>query len=353
MAYNWTTEWPGVYARHSDACPLRTGGDCTCPQVTYRASARTPDNRSRALSPEFPTAIDARDWLRDQRARVTAALAVADEGPVVTALIHEFLAAGAPAEIRDGLGYVNAEMGRAHVQAVRRRDVQAVVEGLRATGMSPDRLAAVVEAMRELFTYAVQRDLVDVNPVGDNSTPVPPAHTLNGNGTGGHPLINGEELAGHSANGNGTGVYPPLAATAASQPAYTTPLPAFTTPQPTYTTPPPPAFTTPQPAYETPPPPFTAPQPAYTSPQPAYTTPPPAYTTPPPAYAAEPAAIGAVTRFGTPTYGSEPAVPPTAEAAPASGGESFVMSEQMFWWITRIVVIVFVLIALVLAAESV
>jgi hypothetical protein len=29
------------------------------------------------------------------------------------------------------------------------------------------------------------------------------------------------------------------------------------------------------------------------------------------------------------------------------------MSEQMFWWITRIVVIVFVLIALVLAAESV
>jgi hypothetical protein len=65
--------------------------------------------------------------------------------------------------------------------------------------------------------------------------------------------------------------------------------------------------------------------------------------------------IGAETHYGTPTYGAD-SVPtqPTVQAPAARAGEDgVVMSEQMFWWITRIVVIVFVLIALVLAAESV
>jgi hypothetical protein len=68
----------------------------------------------------------------------------------------------------------------------------------------------------------------------------------------------------------------------------------------------------------------------------------------------EPPLAGAETRYGTPTYGTE-AVTTQAPVQPAEAaqGDGVMLSEQMFWWITRIVVIVFVLIALVLAAESV
>src|SRR3954453_23850149 len=126
MAYNWTTEWPGVYAQHASDCPLRSGGECTCQLISYRASAKAPDERSRILSPEFASAIEARDWLRDQRARLTAAAAVADEGPAVKAVIQEFLGAAERGEARDhagaaynrqrlsemraGLAYVEGEM---------------------------------------------------------------------------------------------------------------------------------------------------------------------------------------------------------------------------------------------------
>src|SRR3954464_8007356 len=148
MAYNWTTEWPGVYAQHASDCPLRGGGDCTCGQVLSRGSAKSPDDRSRVLSPEFASAIEARDWLRDQRARLTAATAVADEGPAVNAVIHEFLGAAERGEARDhagaaydrqrlsemraGLAYVEGQMGTARIQTVRRRHVQALVDELHA-----------------------------------------------------------------------------------------------------------------------------------------------------------------------------------------------------------------------------
>jgi hypothetical protein len=67
-----------------------------------------------------------------------------------------------------------------------------------------------------------------------------------------------------------------------------------------------------------------------------------------------PPPAGAATHYGTPTYGVAAATTQVPAAPPAQGpADSTMFSEQMFWWITRIVVIVFVLIALVLAAESV
>jgi len=64
--------------------------------------------------------------------------------------------------------------------------------------------------------------------------------------------------------------------------------------------------------------------------------------------------LGAETHYGTPTYGAQSLPMQATVQAPRHEDEDGVfMSEQMFWWITRIVVIVFVLIALVLVAESV
>ncbi|MFL5842476.1 MAG: hypothetical protein ACJ77Z_18680 [Thermoleophilaceae bacterium] len=459
MAYNWTTEWPGVYARHADECPLRRGGDCTCAHVTYRASAKAPDERSRILSPEFDTAIEARDWLRDQRARLTAASAVAEEGPAVSAVIREFLGAAERGEARDhagaaynrqrvsemraGLAYVEGQMGSALIQSVRRRHVQALVDELHAAGLSSDRVIAVISTLRELFVYAIQRDLVDFNPIvqlrlpaDDRSAPGPA------------PMDTSAYASGYSANGNGnraagdlnvaTAPYAPpfTAETSNSQTGWTpgafdavepsdqpfddeptygpagpvlaqearngapsAPLggatwPAFAAggpPRGAVQTPPSPAAVQPAPptaALQTPPPSVAAPTP-----------PPPAapQAAPPPAAAQAaarapwaplsdempdlgapatelydvapmfapprsspqtpvPAPIGAETHYGTPTYGTEARTTQAPAQAPkqtADSDDGVMVSEQMFWWITRIVVIVFVLIALVLVAESV
>jgi hypothetical protein len=384
MAYNWTTEWPGVYARHEENCPLRNGGDCTCPKVTYRASAKAPDQHTRLLSPDFDTAIEARDWLRDQRARLSAATAVADEGPSVSTVIKDFLAAAERGEahersgaaytrqrlsqIRAGLAYVDSEMGGSPLQAVRRRNVQALVDQLHAAGLSSDRVIEVVSTLRELFVYAIQRDLVDFNPIvqlrlpaDDTAAPVAtaayagPTMSMNGNGNGNgpHTQTTSSTLAAATA----------VAAQAQDQPFADEPTygPGMAVPD---DPPPSPSQPTPDAQWAPPsgstvgPPPGTPPQgtPMAPSPPPSpgypYDTG-PMFATPPATRMVTP--IGAETHYGTPTYGAD-SVPtqPTVQAPAARDGEDgVVMSEQMFWWITRIVVIVFVLIALVLAAESV
>src|SRR3954468_4556755 len=212
MAYNWTTEWPGVYAQHASDCPLRSGGECTCQLISYRASAKAPDERSRLLSPEFSSAIEARNWLRDQRARVTAATAIEDEGPSVRAVIQDYLgsvaedlarARGGPGygqerlrEATDRLAYVDAELGSRRLQMVRRRHVHTLVVHLEAAGLPSERIDAVVGSLSALFDYAIERDLVDFNPVVPLSVPQTPppvpatvadvTSQYNGNGNGNH-----------------------------------------------------------------------------------------------------------------------------------------------------------------------
>jgi hypothetical protein len=376
MAYNVTTEWPGVYARHDDHCPLRNGGDCTCPKVSYRASAKAPDQHTRLISPDLATAIEARDWLRDQRARLTAATQVADEGPSVGTVIKDFLAAAERGEahersgaaytrlrlsqIRAGLAYVDSEMGGSPLQAVRRRNVQALVDQLHAAGLSSDRVIEVVSTLRELFVYAIQRDLVDFNPIvqlrlpaDDTAVPVTAAYTgptmsMNGNGNGPHTQAPSPMPAGATAVAaqdqpfDDEPTYDPGTA-APDDPPPSPPLPQ-PTPDAQWAPPLGSALGSPPGPPLAPPP---APNPGY-----PYDTG-PMFATPPATRMVTP--IGAETHYGTPVYGAD-AVPtqPTVQASTARDGEDgVVMSEQMFWWITRIVVIVFVLIALVLAAESI
>jgi hypothetical protein len=386
VAYNWTTEWPGVYARHDANCQLRNGGDCTCAQVTYRASAKAPDGHSRLLSPDFPSAIEARDWLRDQRARLTAAIAVADEGPSVANVIQDFLAAAAGgnararngdeytparlAQIRGGLAYVEAEMGDKPLQAVRRRHVQSLIDELHAAGLSSDRIVEVVSTFRDLFVYAIQRDIVDFNPIVQLRLPVD-----DGSRADQPTVATAPYTYAAQANNNGNGNH--AASAPAPQAVATEPVPVAHgaaesdepfDDEPTYG----PGMPAPDDSRQAPPVPLPPPvQPVSTEQLPPVSgptmgmpfTPPPTpaagypHDTGPMFAAPETRMItplGAETHYGTPTYGAQSLPMQPTVQAPKQGDEDGVfMSEQMFWWITRIVVIVFVLIALVLAAESV
>jgi hypothetical protein len=51
------------------------------------------------------------------------------------------------------------------VGAIRRWQIQGMLDELRRGGLAPGRLAAVVEALHSVFTYAIERGLVEDTPV--------------------------------------------------------------------------------------------------------------------------------------------------------------------------------------------
>jgi site-specific recombinase XerC len=67
-------------------------------------------------------------------------------------------------ELRAALSHLDSEIGAMQVQAVRSRDVNALLDELRGEGLSARREAAIVEALRSLFAYAVARGLAAVIP---------------------------------------------------------------------------------------------------------------------------------------------------------------------------------------------
>src|SRR6266545_115593 len=95
MGYTSRTKWPGIVAQHTDYCPAREGGECTCGPVGYRASVEDPESGYPVLSPVFETLAEARAWRHEQREAFDAWRASSDERPAVSAVIEELLAAAA------------------------------------------------------------------------------------------------------------------------------------------------------------------------------------------------------------------------------------------------------------------
>jgi hypothetical protein len=325
VGYDWKTELPGIVSRHVDGCPVRDGGECTCGPLGYRASVRDPLSNERTVSPIVGSIYEALDWQRSHIAptRPRVALASREE---LGALIEEFLAAaeggqaraagGAPYShdeiraLRGALSYVDSELGSMSVQDVRRRHVQALVGQLRASGVPPGRVTAVLEALRALYADAIRRDIVGFSPLVELE------------------LADDHAVGSASVSSNGTapdwGVpptdqwTPPQAVPSVGPPWTPPPFPtSYPTPQPT-----PPAF----------------PTGSYSTPQPS-----PPYTYPtwyPPTPPQQTRASGPLSAIlGSPGQ--------------ADADYDSTMQERWLWWTVRIIVIVFVLIALVLVAESV
>ena len=76
-------------------------------------------------------------------------------------------------ELRGALSYADSELGTLRLEDVRRRDVQGLIDELRAAGLTPDRVNTVATALRVLYSYAIQRGLVDFSPVVELVLPEP------------------------------------------------------------------------------------------------------------------------------------------------------------------------------------
>jgi hypothetical protein len=80
MAYDWGTEWPGVFERHADWCPSAEGEPCTCGPLGYSASIPDPATGVRVVSPMLETPAEARVWRREQELAVDSGSAGARNG---------------------------------------------------------------------------------------------------------------------------------------------------------------------------------------------------------------------------------------------------------------------------------
>src|SRR5512133_3320015 len=102
-AYDWSTELPGVYSRHSGRCPIRQGQKCTCGPRGYLATARGPETNLRVVSPTFESLPEALDWQRRQQRDREGSLSVGERSELGT-LIEEFIEAVEDGVARDPHG---------------------------------------------------------------------------------------------------------------------------------------------------------------------------------------------------------------------------------------------------------
>jgi site-specific recombinase XerD len=68
-------------------------------------------------------------------------------------------------ELRRTLAHVTAELGSRDVAELRSRDVRALIEELCEAGLSRERAGTVVDALRPVYAYAMERGLVTTSPL--------------------------------------------------------------------------------------------------------------------------------------------------------------------------------------------
>ena len=173
------TRYQGVFARHRKACALDRGGECDCSPMYYgkvydRASRRYISTKRFATvtaakaarqkllelmeGGELPQAAPTR--LRDAHTRFVEA---AREGRVFNKHGRRYK----PSAIKDIdeclRVHVIPRLGPRRLTDVRRSDVQRLVDDLAPT-MSGSRVRSVVNAIRSLYRWAQDREMVGHDP---------------------------------------------------------------------------------------------------------------------------------------------------------------------------------------------
>jgi hypothetical protein len=99
--------------------------------------------------------------------------------PTLNSVIADFVAAagttGERRERRAALSHVDAGLGTMPMRSVRTRNLAALLDDLYEAGLSARREAAVVDALHELYAFAIARGLVTDDPTpGGAAAATPP-----------------------------------------------------------------------------------------------------------------------------------------------------------------------------------
>jgi integrase len=176
----------GIELRHSKLCGINDGRRCTC-DPSYRASVWDNDRRKRVRR-TFPTKAAAKAWRRDaQRALETGTLR-APSTVTLRQKANEWLAGARNGSIRNRNGKpykpsvvrgyerclrlrVLPELGAIRFTELRRRDVQAFIDRMVASGIDAPTVVKTVDPLRAIYRHAMRRDEVAVNPTADLDVP--------------------------------------------------------------------------------------------------------------------------------------------------------------------------------------
>jgi integrase len=178
----------GVCQRHGRACASRAGRRCNC-NPSYEAFVF--DQRAgRKIRQTFPTLSAAKAWRSDAlgevrrgklragtdltlRAAAEAWLEGAKRGTVLTrggAQYKPGVIRGYEADLKR---YVLPDLGAHQLSALRRADLQGLVDRLVAGGHSASKVNNVVMPVRTVCRHALERDEITVNPTANLRLPRP------------------------------------------------------------------------------------------------------------------------------------------------------------------------------------
>lgn len=173
-----STRFPGVYARHQQGCP--GGKGCRCKPSYYGAVWDRVAGRKRKTA-RFAKATEARNARVDLMEAVRqGSVGGGPGGPRLDDARDRFIAAAregvalnkwgrryrrrAVEDLDSALRRLPDTLLRRRMAEVARGDVQRLVDELVAAGLSGSRIRSVVNAVRSLYSWAQDRDLVDNDP---------------------------------------------------------------------------------------------------------------------------------------------------------------------------------------------
>ena len=170
----------GIDTRHARSCRSRGGGGrCNC-TPTYRArvfDARSGQRRMKT----FPTLAAAKTWRQDAVIALRSGGLVPARTPTVADALDALIEGMESGQVLDRTGkpykpatcrsyrvaadgYLKPALGRWRLSELRRRDVQDLVDELRARGLAASTIHNKIDPLRVLYRRALHRDEVTTDP---------------------------------------------------------------------------------------------------------------------------------------------------------------------------------------------
>lgn len=178
----------GIRVRHARNCPVSTGRGCAC-RPSFEAFVYLPAE-GRKVRKTFGTEREARQWrasamhaLREGKLRGPTRRTLREEAEIwqKNAESGEHLTRGArrykPAVIRgvesDFRLHINPRLGGRKLHELTRRDVQSLVDHLRAHELSGSKIRGVVTSLKIVLRRAIQDDEIATDPTQRLRLPAP------------------------------------------------------------------------------------------------------------------------------------------------------------------------------------
>jgi integrase len=183
------TRFQGVFARHQQACRVTAGSDpktCNC-APSYYGVVWDRSARKHVKTRRFKGVMEARNARKDLIDALAKGTALSVAGPRLDAARQDFIAAArdgvalnkwgrryrrrAWEDLESSLRRLPDSLGRRRLGDITRGDVQRVIDDMTRAGASGSRVRSAVNALRSLYRWAQDRDLVGHDPAANVRLP--------------------------------------------------------------------------------------------------------------------------------------------------------------------------------------